>query len=159
LATGTREIEIIAQDTGAYGADLAEATSLIDLLYALDAQPGDFCFRLYYLYPEHIDKAFITALKGLKKFIPYFDIPFQHASPSLLKRMGRLFDTERMDSMLFLIRETFPDSWIHTNFILGFPGELESDVKILLDFIGRHSFESVSLFGYHDELLAPSHKL
>jgi ribosomal protein S12 methylthiotransferase len=159
LATGAREVEIIAQDTGAYGSDFAETTSLIDLLCAIDAEPGDFQFRLYYLYPEHINDAFLRALKKLKKFIPYFDIPFQHASAPILKRMGRLFDTVRVDAILDSIRSIFPESWIHTNFIIGFPGEGEKDIKQLLDFIDRHHFESASLFGYHDESLAPSSKL
>ncbi|MBU0626654.1 radical SAM protein [Patescibacteria group bacterium] len=106
-------------------------------------------------------KSYISSLKKLKKlkkFIPYFDIPFQHVSPSILKRMGRELK-ESVESYVYNIRKIFPKSYIRTNFIIGFPGETEKDHKRLLSLIKKGYFDNIALFEYHDESLATSSKL
>ena len=103
--------------------------------------------------------AHLRKLKNLKKFLPYFDIPFQHISPKVLKRMGRFYDEKHIFSLLDFIRREFDNSFIHTNFIVGFPGETDSDFEEVIFFIKKYKFESISFFEYHDEPLASSSKL
>lgn len=159
LANGVKEICILSQDTLNYGKDLYEKRALIDLLHDIDRVEWDFEYKLFYVYPDMMDFSFLEELKKLRKFIPYFDIPFQHISPQVLKRMGRYYDDKAIYTILDFIRENFPLSFIHTNFIIGFPWETEWDFEILLDFIEKYKFESISVFEYHDEALAPSYKL
>lgn len=103
---------------------------------------------------EHLDR-----LKNLKKLVPYFDIPFQHISPTVLKKMGRFYNDTHIHALLDYIKAHFPGVFLHTNFIVGFPGESEKDFEMLKDFAKKYQFDSVSMFGYHDEKLATSSKL
>lgn len=159
LDQGISEIEIICQDTTRYGTDIYGEPKLFDLLEAIEAIPSDFRFRLFYLYPDNLTFSHLERLTKLKKFLPYFDIPFQHYSASVLKRMGRFYDQEHIAKLLQYIRENFKGSFIRTSFIVGFPGESDTDFKELLDFARREKFESVGVFQYHDEPLAASSKL
>ena len=90
----------------------------MELLEAIDAIPGDFKYRVYYLYPDILTLTHLAQLQKLQKFLPYFDIPFQHISPNLLKRMGRFYDEKHIFSLLDFIRSEFTESFIHTNFII-----------------------------------------
>lgn len=92
IASGIKEIILIAQDTTRYGTDLYGKPQLLELLKKLDTLKGDFSYRLLYLYPDIVTLKQIKELKKLKKFIPYFDIPLQHTSSPILKRMGRFYD-------------------------------------------------------------------
>lgn len=160
VASGIREIEIISQDTTRYGTDFSGGEpKLMELLEAIEKLPGDFKFRVFYLYPDVITLSHLDRLASFKKFLPYFDIPFQHSHPDILKKMGRFYDREHIEKILEAIRSKFPDSFIRTSFIVGFPGEGEAEFQDLLDFVKRHRFESVGLFQYHDEDLAASSKL
>lgn len=159
IASGIREIEIICQDTTRYGTDLYNEPRLFELLEKLDALPGDFRFRLFYLYPDTLTFAHLERLAKLKKLIPYFDIPFQHYSANILKRMGRFYDQAHIGRLLEYIRANFPGSFIRTAFIIGFPGETNADFEELCAFVQREKFESVGIFQYHDEPLAASSKL
>ncbi len=161
LENGIREIEIISQDTTRYGADFSEdgESKLLELFEAIDAIPGDFRFRAFYLYPDTLTLSHLDRLAKLKKFLPYFDIPFQHSHPAILKTMGRFYDRAHIEGLIAAIREKFPGSFIRTSFIVGFPGEGEAEFADLLDFVKKHRFESVGLFQYHDEPLAASSKL
>ena len=132
---------------------------LMELLEAIDGIPGDFKFRTFYLYPDVLTLSHLDKLSKFKKFLPYFDIPFQHSHPDILKKMGRFYDREHIEKMLEAIRSKFEGSFIRTSFIVGFPGEGEAEFADLLDFVKRHRFESVGLFQYHDEPLAASSKL
>lgn len=114
---------------------------------------------MYYLYPDTLTLEHLDRLANLKKFLPYFDIPFQHASEHVLKLMGRHYDRAHIDEMLSSIRTKFPHSFIRTSFIVGFPGERDEDFEILKTFVERERFESVGIFEYHDEPLAASSKL
>ncbi len=169
LNQGIKEIQIISQDTTRYGTDLYEEARLIELLGKIDIAIDEFVektnplhsptYRVYYLYPDILTLDHLSKLKELKHFLPYFDIPFQHASENILKLMGRHYDRAHIDSFIEYIRAHFPNSFIRTSFIIGFPGETDSDFQILLDFVERYQFESVGIFEYHDEELAASSKL
>jgi ribosomal protein S12 methylthiotransferase len=159
VQSGIKEIQILSQDTTRYGTDLYGEPRLFELLEKIDAFPGDFTYKVFYLYPDILTLEHMKKLKNLTKFVPYFDIPFQHISPRLLKRMGRFYDEIHIKNMLDFMRSEFPQSFIHTNFIIGFPGETDEDFAMLLDFIREYQFESISFFEYHDEELAASSKL
>lgn len=169
LSQGIQEIQIISQDTTRYGTDLYEWAQLIELLQKIDATIDEFVlknkpihapkYRVYYLYPDILTLDHLSKLQNLKHFLPYFDIPFQHASENVLKLMGRHYDRNHIDSFIEYIRSHFPASFIRTSFIIGFPGESEDDFQILLDFCEKYQFESVGIFEYHDEPLAASSKL
>jgi ribosomal protein S12 methylthiotransferase len=159
LSQWIREIQILSQDTTRYGTDLYGEAKLIEMLEAIDAIEGDFTFRVYYLYPDILTLSHLEKLQKLQKFLPYFDIPFQHASEKILKLMGRHYDRNHIDSFIEYIRAHFPNSFIRTSFIIGFPGETDEDFQILVDFIEKYRFESVWIFQYHDESLAASSHL
>lgn len=119
LSQGIREIQILSQDTTRYGTDLyAGEAKLIELLETIDAIEGDFTYRVYYLYPDILTLSHLERLRNLKKFLPYFDIPFQHASENILKLMGRHYDRAHIDSFIEYIRAHFPSSFIRTSFII-----------------------------------------
>lgn len=111
------------------------------------------------MYPDILTLEHVQRLKSFKKLLPYFDIPFQHSSGSVLKRMGRHYDEVHVEAFLASIRENFPNAFIRTSFIVGFPGETDTDFQHLIEFVKRHRFESVGVFQYHDEPLAASSKL
>ncbi len=114
---------------------------------------------MLYLYPDLLTKKHLERLTKLQKFIPYFDLPLQHASPKILKAMGRFYNHEMTLELLEFIKQHFPERFVRTNFIIGFPGETEEDFQLLLDFIKQDRFENIALFEYHDEALASSSKL
>lgn len=159
ISNGAKEIILIAQDTTRYGVDLYGQAKLIELLETIDDLPWDFVYRVLYLYPDILTQKHLAKFQKLKKFIPYFDIPLQHASPKILKSMWRFYNHEMSLSLLKYIRENFENSFIRTNFIIGFPGETEEDFQLLMDFIQEDYFDNISLFEYHDEILAESYKL
>lgn len=150
---------LIAQDSTRYGVDLYGKARLFDLLEAIEQIEGDFRFRVLYLYPDILTKKQLEKLTSFRKFIPYFDLPLQHASPKILKAMGRFYNHEMTLELLDFIKANFPEHYIRTNFIIGFPGETEDDFRFLMDFIGQDYFDSIALFEYHDETLAPSSSL
>lgn len=160
VASGVKEIQIISQDTTRYGIDLYEwQAKLMDLLEAIDAVEWDFKYRLFYMYPDSMTFEHLDRLRNLKKFIHYFDIPFQHIAPNVLKRMGRFYNDEHIYKLLDYIKTNFNNPFLHTNFIVWFPGETPEDFEMLKAFAKKYEFDSVSMFGYHDEPLATSSKL
>ena len=159
LQSGVKEIQILSQDTTRYGTDIYKKAMLFELLEKIDAVEGDFKVKVYYLYPDVVTLTHLKRLKNLKKFIPYFDIPLQHIAPNVLKRMGRFYDDNHIFKLLDFIRTEFSESFIHTNFIIWFPWETESDFELLLELVKKYRFESISFFEYHDEPLAASSKL
>ena len=164
LEQGIQEIQIISQDTTRYGTDIYDGQpQLIEMLQAIDAaitaSGTGAKYRVYYLYPDILTLDHLSKLTELKHFLPYFDIPFQHASENILKLMGRHYDRAHIDSFIEYIRAHFPASFIRTSFIIGFPGETDTDFQILMDFVAKYQFESVGIFEYHDEPLAASSKL
>lgn len=156
IASGVRELILIAQDSTRYGVDLYGKSQLFELLEGIDALEGDFHYRVLYLYPDLLTKKHLERLTKLKKFIPYFDLPLQHASPKILEAMGRFYDHQMTLELLDFIEGHFPERFVRTNFIIGFPGETEEDFQALMDFIRGDWFENIALFEYHDEPLAAS---
>ncbi len=154
-----KEIEIISQDTTRYWKDLYWVVRLFELLEEIEKIPLDFKYRLFYLYPDTLALNQIKKLKDFKKFIPYFDIPVQHINPKILKLMGRFYDDKHIIKLLDFIKMEFKDAFLHTNFIVWFPSEWESEFNDLVEFAKKYEFDSVSMFGYHDEKLAWSSHL
>jgi ribosomal protein S12 methylthiotransferase len=155
VAAGVKELLVISQDTSAYGADLKYAASdwkgralrskFIDLARAL----GEFGIwvRLHYVYPyPHVDDVIPLMADG--KVLPYLDVPFQHASPAVLKRMRRPAAQEKTLSRLRKWRAICPDLTIRSTFIVGFPGETEADFSQLLDWLDEAGLDRVGCFRY-----------
>ncbi len=159
IANGIQEIILIAQDTTRYGNDLYGEPKLLELLKKLDKLKWDFTYRLLYLYPDIVTLNQIKELGKLEKFIPYFDIPLQHISSNILKKMGRFYDEAYIQIFIDQIKKSFPIRFIRTNLIIGFPGETEKDFEKLMTFIKEVHFDNVALFEYHDEPLAASSRL
>ena len=157
--SGIKEIIIISQDTTRYWTDLYWEPKLFELLEKIDQIEWDFVYRILYLYPDIISLNHLSKFKKLKKFLPYFDIPLQHISSNVLKKMWRFYDTDYIYKFLDFIKKEFPNSFVRTNIIVGFPGETESDFQQLKEFIKKWYFDNVALFEYHDEPLAASSKL
>lgn len=151
-----KEIILISQDSSMYWIDIYWKPYLINLLKEIEKLEWDFKYRILYMYPDILNiKDFIW----LKKFIPYFDMPIQHASNKILKLMWRHYTIEKIEKLIIEIRNTFKESFIRTNFIVWFPWEDENDFNILKNFIEKDYFDNISLFEYHDEPLASSYKL
>jgi ribosomal protein S12 methylthiotransferase len=109
---------LIAQDSTRYGTDLYGKPMLFELLEKIDTLPGEFGYRVLYLYPDTITLAHLEKLTHLMKFIPYFDIPLQHSSSPILKRMGRFYNEEAVETFLNFIKENFPTRFVRTNIII-----------------------------------------
>ncbi len=155
VAAGVKELLVISQDTSAYGVDLKYAASewngrklrakFIDLARAL----GEFgvWVRLHYIYPyPHVDEVIPLMADG--KVLPYLDIPFQHASPAVLKRMRRPAAQEETLDRIRQWRAACPGLTIRSTFIVGFPGETEADFSLLLDWLGAAQLDRVGCFRY-----------
>ena len=158
IQQGAKELILIAQDSTRYWIDLYWKSQLFELLEEIDHLEWDFHYRVLYLYPDLLTQQHLQKLTQLKKFIPYFDIPFQHSSEKLLKSMWRFYDYKQALEFLKYIKEHFKESFIRTNFIIWFPWETEEDFQHLLSFISEDYFDNIALFEYHDEPLAPSYK-
>ena len=154
-----KEIILLAQDTTRYGIDIYWEAKLFELLEEIDKLEWDFNYRVLYLYPDILTKKHLEKLVKLKKFIPYFDLPLQHSSPTLLKSMWRFYDHEMTLELLDFIKNNFKEYFIRTNFIIGFPWETDEDFENLISFIKEDYFNNIALFEYHDEKLAESTKL
>lgn len=154
-----KEIILIAQDSTRYGTDLYGKPQLFELLEQIEQIDVDFKYRVLYLYPDLLTQKQLEKLTTFSKFIPYFDIPLQHISSTLLKNMGRFYDGPAIYQFLDFIQTSFPVHFIRTNFIIWFPGETDQDVQLLHDFIAKDYFDNIALFEYHDEPLAASSKL
>lgn len=166
VAAGVKELLVISQDTGAYGLDLKYAESrwggrairakFIDLVRNLGSL--GVWVRLHYLYPyPHIDEAVELMADG--SILPYLDIPFQHASPEILKAMKRPGDQEKTLNRIRKWRELCPDLSIRSTFIVGFPGESEEDFKFLLDWLSEAKLDRVGAFKYEPVAGAAANEL
>jgi ribosomal protein S12 methylthiotransferase len=158
LERGIRELCLAAQDLASYGAGTRE--SLPGLLSALSALDGDFWVRLLYLHPDHFPFKILETIAADKRFLPYFDIPFQHASPPLLRAMNRRGGAVEYLNLIEHIRAAVPDSVIRSTFLTGFPGETDADFDILLDFqdAARMDWLGVFVFSREDGVPAYSFK-
>src|SRR5689334_5442233 len=148
---GVKELLLISQDTSFYGNDRGERGALAALLRDLNAVDGLEWIRLLYLYPTTIDDATLAAMADCDKVCKYIDLPLQHASDPVLKRMKRPGTRATYDALLTRIRERVPGVALRTTFIAGFPGETDSDVDRLCDFIEEQAFDHVGVFTYSHE--------
>ncbi len=151
VGEGLREIIVIAQDTTAYGHDLAPRKSLADLLRVLAPVAFDGWVRLMYTHPGGVDEDLLNAMADLPAMVPYLDLPLQHASSRILRAMGRPGDAEEYLHLLETTRRIMPDLAIRTTFIVGFPGETDEDFQLLLDFAAEARFDRLSAFAYSPE--------
>ncbi len=150
-AQGVKELLLISQDTTFYGVDRRERGALARLLRDLNAVDGLEWIRLLYLYPTTIDEATLTAMAESEKVCKYIDLPLQHASDPVLKRMKRPGSRKGYDALLNTIRARVPGVALRTTFIVGFPGETDEDVDALTAFIQDHRFDHVGVFTYSHE--------
>jgi ribosomal protein S12 methylthiotransferase len=150
-ARGVKELLLISQDTTFYGIDRGERRALATLLRRLDKIDGLEWIRLLYLYPTTIDDAMLAVMAECEKVCKYIDLPLQHASNAVLKRMKRPGTRQRYDRLLAHIREMVPRVALRTTFIVGFPGETPADVDELCDFVTDHAFDHLGVFTYSHE--------
>jgi ribosomal protein S12 methylthiotransferase len=150
-ARGVKELLLISQDTTFYGIDRHERGALARLLRELNAVDGLEWIRLLYLYPTTIDEDTLAAMAECDKICNYIDLPLQHASDAVLKRMKRPGTRRTYDRLLSRIRERVPGVALRTAFIVGFPGETEADVDELSAFVRDHGFDHVGVFTYSHE--------
>lgn len=153
---GVKELILVAQETTLYGVDLYGEKSLPKLLRKLAAVPGIYWIRILYCYPEEITKELIDVIKQEEKVCNYLDIPIQHASDKVLKRMGRRTDRAELQSIIEQLRREIPDICLRTTLIAGFPGETEEDHEELLDFVEKMQFDRLGAFTYSQEEGTPA---
>jgi ribosomal protein S12 methylthiotransferase len=160
IESGAKELVLVAQDTTSYGRDLkGRAVSLGILLKKISKIAGNTWIRVLYGHPESIDDETIKAVASYGNVCSYFDIPVQHASGTVLKKMGRNYSQTYLLRLFDKIRSMVPDASLRTTVMLGFPGETEKDTKELLSFIEKVRFDHLGAFVYSDSKDLPSHKL
>jgi len=148
---GVRELILVAQDTTLYGADLKREAGLARLLEQLNGVGALAWLRVLYLYPPLVGDRLLEAFAALDKVAPYFDIPLQHASDRVLKRMRRPETNESVRRLAGRVREKVPGAALRTSFIVGFPGETEEDFQALLDLATDVRFDHLGAFVYSPE--------
>jgi len=166
VASGVKELILVAQDTTAYGGDLVPAVSLgrvVNRLATLSAGRGRKAekpwIRVLYGHPESIDEEFIHAVAAHPNVCPYFDVPIQHASNHVLKRMGRGYTRESLRDLFGRIRQQVPGASLRTTVIVGFPGETDKDFADMLEFAEEIRFDHLGVFVYSDADDIASHRL
>lgn len=153
---GVKELILVAQETTLYGVDLYGRKSLPELLKRLAMVEGIRWIRILYCYPEEITQELIAVIREEPKICHYLDIPIQHASDRVLKRMGRRTDRAGLESMVKKLREAIPDICLRTTLITGFPGESGEDFEELLDFVEKTRFDRLGVFPYSQEEDTPA---
>jgi ribosomal protein S12 methylthiotransferase len=148
---GVREINLIAQDTTDYGADLQDGTTAAALLRALDGVEGIRWFRVLYAYPNRVTPEFIEALAGGRRMARYLDLPLQHADAETLKAMRRGGSAEGHLRLIESLRSAVPGIALRSTFIVGFPGESESQFETLCGFVRDAGLDHVGVFTYSEE--------
>jgi ribosomal protein S12 methylthiotransferase len=151
IAQGVREITLIGQDTTCYGEDLGLKDGLSSLLDALAVLPGLKWLRFLYAYPNKVTTRLLDTIARHDNIAKYLDVPLQHASPSVLKRMKRGGTPEVFLRLTEKARATVPGIVLRTSFIVGFPGETEEDFKQLCDFVAAAKIDWLGVFSYSDE--------
>lgn len=160
LATaGIKELIVIAQDTTRYGEDLYGESKLSDLLNELCKIDGFEWIRFLYAYPESITDELIQTVKNNPKICNYFDIPIQHISDSVLKRMNRRTNGKQIEELINKIKKQIPDVILRTSLIVGFPGETEEDFNKLYEFVKKGYFDKLGVFTYSKEDGTPAARL
>lgn len=156
VAFGAKEIILVAQETTLYGVDLYGKKCLPELLHKLCGIRGLYWVRLLYCYPEEITDELIKVMLNEEKVCNYLDIPIQHASDKILKRMGRRTDRQELAGMITKLRTAIPDICLRTTLITGFPGETQEDHESLLAFVDEMAFDRLGVFTYSQEEDTPA---
>jgi ribosomal protein S12 methylthiotransferase len=156
---GIFELVLVGQDLGNYGKDIAGRCTLPDLLASLAGLRGDFRVRVLYIHPDHFPYEILPIIKDDRRFSPYFDLPFQHASSDVLRNMGRQGSAERYLELIARIRAELPLSMIRSTFLVGFPGETEADFAALLDFQRAAQLDWLGTFVYSREENTPAYSI
>lgn len=153
---GVRELILVAQETTLYGVDLYGKKSLPKLLHELAGISGIYWIRILYCYPEEITEELMEAIAAEPKVCHYLDIPIQHASDAVLKRMGRRTDQEELRRIIGKLRDRIPDICLRTTLISGFPGETQEDFEELYRFVNEMEFDRLGVFAYSQEEDTPA---
>lgn len=154
--SGAKEIILVAQETTLYGVDLYGKKRLPELLHKLCAIPEIYWVRILYCYPEEITDELIETIRSEQKVCNYLDIPVQHASDKILKRMGRRTGRQELMDMISKLRDRIPDICLRTTLITGFPGETQEDHESLLEFVDEMEFDRLGVFTYSPEEDTPA---
>ncbi len=158
-AAGVRELILVAQETTLYGLDLYGEKRLPQLLTALCQVEGIDWIRILYCYPEEITPELIQVIAKEPKILHYLDMPIQHASDEILRKMGRRTNRQELEERIKALREAIPDICLRTTLITGFPGETEADHEILKKFIKKMKFDRLGVFTYSREEDTPAAKM
>ena len=156
---GIKEIIIIAQDTTKYGIDIYGEPKLAELLKKISEIPEIRWIRFLYSYPEGITDELIQTVKNNEKICKYFDIPIQHISDSILKKMNRRTNKKQIESLIEKLRKEIPNVTLRTSLIVGFPGENQKDFDELCEFVRTAKFDKLGAFMYSKEEGTPAAKL
>lgn len=156
---GIKELIIIAQDTGRYGIDIYGKAKLPELLKKVCKIDGIKWIRFLYTYPETITDELIQVVKNEEKICKYFDIPIQHISNKILKRMNRKSNKDEIEHLINHIREEIPNVILRTTLIVGFPGEMKEDFEELYNFVKSANFDKLGAFPYSKEDGTPASRL
>ena len=148
---GVRELFLVSENTTSYGKDLGDMNLLEALLPALSSIEKIERIRLSYLQPAEMRPQLLNAILNTDKVVPYFDLSFQHASATVLRRMRRFGSKNEFLELIANIRKQSPDAGIRSNFIVGFPGETDDELAELCEFINEAELDAVGIFGYSDE--------
>jgi ribosomal protein S12 methylthiotransferase len=183
LRRGVGELCLIGQDTGSYGLDIAnnalperalpgsvcspsrsasmDSTSpgLFTLMEALSRLEGNFWVRILYTHPDHFPQPILEIMRRDKRFLPYFDIPFQHGSDKVLAAMNRRLNAGNYLTLIETIRRELPDAVIRSTFLTGFPGETDEDFALLLDFQKKAGLDWLGCFAYSREEGTPAYSM
>ncbi|MCR4634191.1 MAG: 30S ribosomal protein S12 methylthiotransferase RimO [Erysipelotrichaceae bacterium] len=150
LASGVKELNVVAQDTTYYGHDLYGRFALKDLIKELDELPFTW-IRILYMYPDEIEEDLLQQIARCKRVLPYFDIPIQYGNDEILKLMNRRGSVQLIKDKIALIRKYFKDAYIRTTLIVGFPHETEQTFNDTLDLVEQIGFDSLGAFTYSPE--------
>ena len=148
---GVSELFLVSENTTSYGKDLGDLKLMEKILPEFAAIEGVERVRLSYLQPAEMRPSLLQAMIETEKIAPYFDLSFQHTSPTVLRRMRRFGDSEKFLHLISQIRALSPEAGIRSNFIVGFPGETQADFDDLAGFISAAKLDAIGIFGYSDE--------
>ncbi|MFP4236523.1 MAG: 30S ribosomal protein S12 methylthiotransferase RimO [Desulfonatronovibrio sp.] len=151
LEQGVKELVVVAQDSTAYGRDIGYTPGLAGLLQELSSLEGLRRLRCMYMYPSGLDRKLLEGIARIgEPVVPYFDVPFQHSHPDVLKRMGRPFKDDPR-KIIQRIRDVFPESALRTTLITGYPGETREHFEHLLEFVKEARFQHLGVFPFYSE--------
>ena len=156
LSCNIKDITMVAQYTISFGLDMKEKTDITSLLTAISRIDRRFWLRLLYIHPDRFPEKILDMFKKNPGFLPYFDIPFQHASPHILNMMGRKGNPDSYLHLIKTIRKNLPGAIIRSTFLTGFPGETEQDFRILTDFQHKAELDWLGVFTYSREEGTPA---